>query len=67
METSTWKDIKKELPQENEFIVYSEGNDLFVSYGRYCGLENPMPSIPKYMNWEKVKFWFSLPKFPMEG
>lgn len=61
---SEWISIKEKLPKINDFIFYSSGNEARCSFGRYCGIEDPMPSAEKGLQWQLVKYWMPIPKFP---
>ena len=63
---SEWISVKDRLPEDNQWIIYSSGDICCCSFGRYCGEEDPMPSAKPWLEWDRVKFWMSIPDPPEE-
>lgn len=60
----TWISVKDKLPEKGQMIVYCCGHEIMSATGRYCGIDDPMPSMPLWMNQSSITHWMPIPKLP---
>lgn len=61
-----WINVKEKLPDKDDAIVYCNTWNLIATVGRYCGIDDPMPSAPSWLPWSSVTHWMLLPETPEE-
>lgn len=61
-----WIKFSDKKPKDGEYIIYSTGNLIFTNLGRYCNENDPMPSLPSFLNWKHMKYWMHLPELPKD-
>lgn len=57
-----WIPVIERLPKDGQMIVYCYHCIECASVGRYCGKDDPMPSAPYWLSWDKVTHWMPLPE-----
>lgn len=60
----TWISVTDRLPKEGSFVIVSTGDLLFSYFGRYCDKQDPMPSLPSWINWKDITHWMPVHEPP---